>query len=183
MTTSKNDNENEALDEFFRDALNTELFGSADDSQPDQSEEASVQQPDDQLQSEPQLATDAQPDAQDNSSAPANSASDAAESESKQSASAGVEAISELTLPLPESIDIDNFDELRCQWSDIAWGSVERITLDAEDLEDICFQGLQLLSSLNKTCSEKNVQMIWENIPIPLFQISEELGMSDALGL
>lgn len=89
----------------------------------------------------------------------------------------------EVTLTLDAAVDMGTIAKLHEKIALLPWDELEKIILDAEDLDEIDFVGVQLFCSLKKSCDTREISMEWENIPIPLFQATEELNLSKAIGM
>lgn len=93
------------------------------------------------------------------------------------------DANQEVTITLEESINLDNIDALHSLLIGVNPSNTKKVTIDADDLEDIDFIGMQLLVSFIKKMQSLDVKTEWDNIPIPLFQAATDLDFCDSLCL
>lgn len=79
------------------------------------------------------------------------------------------------TITLPQKICIDQLADLHKQLDAIELPDVKQVCVDAIDLEEIDFAGLQVLASLKRKLSEGSMKLGWENIPISMFEAAVTL--------
>ncbi len=90
---------------------------------------------------------------------------------------------SETTITLDEKINMDNIDKLFLQFSDVDSKVVKQVIIDAEDVEDIDFVGLQTIVSFLKTMENANISVEWDNLPIAIYQAATDIGFCEHLNL
>ena len=87
------------------------------------------------------------------------------------------------TIPLRDRITLDNVHQLHKTLVSFDLAQHKTITIDADDLIDIDFSGLQVLLAFIKEANLVGASVSWDNIPIELYQIAAELDFCDHLKL